>query len=241
MRKVKRGAAPRVDESRPAKDAGEPPSYRGQGKTDQAPAVQAQGGSAKEAFDRGAVRRPRQTKRAPEYADQQPPTARSGAKAPGEAYVRLRVRVSDGQLTIVDSHLVEGPLGQPTGFSGANAYEVTLDDRLLHAGALPDMGVQRSFANPEGPAEQHQHFVTDRGVYEFSARVPAHEVTPETVGQIAVRLHRVKDAARTDRLSAAPLGRQFGREIRQVAEVVGLPDSALPEAIEARGARTPSV
>ena len=33
---------------------------------------------------------------------------------------------------------------------------------------------------------------------------------------------------------------QFERELRPIAELVGLPDSVLPEAIEKRGARTPS-
>jgi hypothetical protein len=151
------------------------------------------------------------------------------------------VRVRGDRLSVIDSHLVDGPLGQTQGFSGPNVYEVTVDDRLLHAGALPDLGVQRSFVNPVGPPEQQGHHFTDRSTYEFMARVPAHEVTPETIGKIAVRLHRAKDEARTDRLGSAPLAHQFPREIRQVAELVGLPASVLPEAIEERGDRTPSV
>ena len=114
-------------------------------------------------------------------------------------------------------------------------------DRLLHAGALPDLGVQRSFVNPEGPAEQRRHFVTERDVYEFVARVPAHEVTPETLGELRVTLHRVKEEARAPRLTAEPLARQFERQLRPVAELVGLPESVLPAAIEERGGRTPAV
>jgi len=45
----------------------------------------------------------------------------------------------------------------------------------------------------------------------------------------------------TDRLGSAPLAHQFARQIRQVAELVGLPASVLPEAIEERGGHTPSV
>ena len=37
------------------------------------------------------------------------------------------------------------------------------------------------------------------------------------------------------------LSTQFEREVRPVAELVDLPQSALPDAIEARGARTPKV
>jgi hypothetical protein len=51
----------------------------------------------------------------------------------------------------------------------------------------------------------------------------------------------VKEAARTDRLGTASLGEQFVRELRPVAEIVGLPESVLPEEIERRGGRTPRI
>jgi hypothetical protein len=153
----------------------------------------------------------------------------------------LRVRVRGDQLSIIDSHLVSGPLAQPTAFSGSNAYEVTLGDRLLHAGALPDLGVQRSFVNPAGPELQRRHHLTERDVFEFWARVPAQEVTAGTIGRIRVILHRVKEEVRTPRLGTQPLGQQFERELRPVADVVGLPESALPAAIAARGGRTPTI
>ena len=107
--------------------------------------------------------------------------------------------------------------------------------------ALPDVGVQRSFVNPSGPQEQRGHYFTERPIYEFMVRVPANEVSRETIGNMAVRLYRLKDEARTDRLGSAPLTQQFERQIRQIAELVGLPASVLPEEIEERGGRTPSV
>ncbi|MEV4315594.1 hypothetical protein [Actinocrispum sp. NPDC049592] len=232
------GGPPRIAQGRPAKPAeseARPPAYDGRAKTDDMPA--AEGGRTKDAFAAPDPAEP-----AGGYDDQQPkPGAEQRVAAPAEQYVRLRVRVRDDQLSVVDSHLVDGPLGQTNRFTGTHAYEVTVGDRLVHAGALPDLGVQRSFVNPGGPPEQQAHHLAERRTVEFMARVPANEVTPETIGEIAIRLHRIKDSAGTDRLGAAPLGAQFEREIRQVAEVVGLPDSVLPDAIEARGAHTPSV
>lgn len=256
-KKAKRGDAPRVDESRPGKPpappAGararpsdvEPPAYDGEKKTDKSPSARNQGtGASKPAQE--PVRRPRAGSRGSDDVppgDQIPPKARRGAKPrpAGEQYIRMRVRVRGDQLSVIDSHLVDGPLGQTAGFSGANAYEVSVDDRLLHAGSLPDLGFQRSFVNPNGPADQRGHHFTDRSTFEFMARVPAHEVTPETIGRIAVRLHRVKEEARTDRLGPAPMIEQFARQVRPIAELVGLPASVLPEAIEERGGRTPSL
>jgi hypothetical protein len=76
-------------------------------------------------------------------------------------------------------------------------------------------------------------------VYEFTARLPADAVTPETLGRITVRLLRAKEEARAERLAGIPLSTQLERDLRPVAELVGLPESALPNAIERRSARTP--
>lgn len=258
MKKVKRGGAPRLDDRRPGKPPAPPagkrvsaaasdvaaPAYDGPKKTDKSPGRKTRRtGPTKAAHEPEQVRRPRAGSADVALEDQVPPKTRrqvrSGTR--DEQYIRMRVRVRGDRLSVVDSHLVDGPLGQTQVFSAANVYEVTVDDRLLHAGSLPDLDVQRSFVNPVAGPEQQGHHFSNRSTYEFMARVPAHEVTPETIGRIAVRLHRAKDEARTDRLGSAPLTHQFAREIRQMAELVGLPASVLPEAIEERGGRTPSV
>jgi hypothetical protein len=236
---------PRPDDRRPAKAvmdpraqdgmAVEPPSYDGPPKTDQ-PAGSGRGRS-KEEFVKG--RRPRSPKEMTDLTDMKRRRRRSSSGEQPEQYVRLRIRVRGERLSVVDSHLVDGPLSQATAFPGTNAYEVTLDDRLLHAGALPDLGAQRSFVAPDAPEDQRAHHITEREVFEFSARVPAGEVTPETLGDITVRLHRVKGEPRADQLTGEPLDVQFKREMRLVAERRGLPEAALPQAIERRGAHTP--
>lgn len=169
------------------------------------------------------------------HSDQIP---RGEGGRPGEQYLRLRIRVRGDRLTVIDSHLVDGPLSQPTTFHATTAYDVTYQDRLLHAAAVPDLGMQRSFPNPDGPEEQRGHHLTPREVSEFSARVPADEVTAETIAGIRVRLHRVDEPTTVPHLAAAPLATQFAGRMTPTAELVGLPESALPEAVEARGGRT---
>jgi hypothetical protein len=256
MKKGKGLAAPRRDDRRPTKAAPPPPgsrvsprtghvevpSYGGPKKTDKKPSRKGrQSGRTKAALKPRTVRRPPSASGDATLGDQIARSSRRKSAAGREQYIRLRIRVHNDRLSVIDSHLVDGPLGQTKGFSGANAYEVTLGDRLLHAGALPDLGVQRSFPNLAGPPEQRGHYFTERPIYEFTARLPAHEVSRETIGKIAVRLYRVKDEARTDRLGSAPLARQFERQVRQIGELVGLPASVLPQAIQKRGGRTPSV
>ena len=164
---------------------------------------------------------------APDLPEQQ--SARR-AKTPA-GYVRLRVRVEDGELAIVDSHMVEGPLAQTAAFEGGHAYEVTEGDRLLHAGSIPDLGVVRSFAHPTGTLEQQGHHTYERSTYEFNARVPIEALTRAALPKIAVVLYRVKErpparAALAQPLSA-PLDTARAREVREVGRVEGLPASVL--------------
>jgi hypothetical protein len=226
-----------VVEGRRPKAVADAPTYDGPSKSDKPPA--ARRGRVKEAFV-GTDPRPARETQAGRPDMQQPKSSTTSAAAP-EQYVRLRIRVRGDQLSVVDSHLVDGPLGQVNGFPGSNAYEIRLGDRLLHAGALPDLGIQRSFVAPNAPKGQRVHHITERDVFEFSARVAAHEITRETIGNIVVRLYRVKGEAWSERLTTHPLDVQFAREMRAVSELRGLPEAALPQAIEQRGARTPRV
>jgi hypothetical protein len=185
-----------------------------------------------------AVKRPTAKKAAtkadgpPGLGDQQP--ARKRARTP-ERYVRIRVRVDDGVLSIVASHPVEGPLAQTTTFEGGYAYEVTDGDHLLHAGSIPELGIVRSFAHPSGTLEQQRHHTYQLSTYEFNARVPSEALKRAALSNIAIVLYRVKErppmrAAFGQPLAAEPLGLQRAREIREVGRVVGLPASVLSPA-----------
>ena len=214
------------------------PPYAGPAKDDPertAASGAEQAGHTKPAFHRAP--RPRRSTADVHRPDQLAAGVRR-AGDPAEQYVRLRIRVRGDRLSVVDSHLVDGPLGQSATFHGEHAYDVTYQDRLLHAGMVRDVGMQRSFPSQDGPEEMRGHHLAPREVYEFSARVPASEVTADTIGGIRVRLHRVEEPASTDRLRSAPLEAQFEGQVSPVAELVGLPDSVLPEAIAARGGRT---
>ena len=169
----------------------------------------------------------------------QQPRSGDGPGRPAQQYVRLRVLVRGDRLTVLDSHLVDGPLAAPTTLHGAGVYEVTVGDRLVHAAAVPDLGLeQRSFPNPGGPPDQRGHHLTERATSEFSVRIPAEELTAETIGAVQVRLHRLVEPAAGVRVGAQSLGAQLHERVEPVAELTGLPESVLPEAIEARGGRT---
>lgn len=240
LNKKNRRFRPQIDDRMPSKVEAsyehlDVPSYRGPVKSESAPRPGQ--GKAKAAFVAEEVSRPRAVMDAVDLPDMQPrgPSRRSVEDIVKEQYVRLRIRVHGDQMSVIDSHLVDGPLVQLTTLAGGKAYEVTLGDRLLHAGALPDLGVQRSFVAPDAEGEKRAHHITRREVFEFTARVPAEALTSDTIGDIAVRVHRLKDEVRTDHIRGQRLGMQFERQVRPMLEMRGLPPSVLPDEIRRRG------
>ena len=158
----------------------------------------------------------------------------------GEQYLRLRVRVDDGRLSIVGSQLVDGPLAQADALVAPFAYEVTAADRLLHAGAIPDLGTFRSFAHPKGTTEQRRHHSYQLSQYEFVARIPAERLADIDLGEVAVALYRVEQPNLEEALTAAsdrPFAARGYGGLREIGRVVGLPPSVLPPDLASRAQR----
>jgi hypothetical protein len=200
---------PQLDEARPLKDDAVPP---------------ADGPLKRNVEESRASARP-----APYGSRQLPPRDRYTVHG-SAGYVRFQVHVEDGVATIVDSHFVDGELALPGALYSDHVYEVTDGARLLHADSLPDLGVQRGFANPSGPLEQRRHHVYTLDSFDFDVRVPAEEVTPSRRQSVAVVLYRAKERPPARELRRdVPLGPQFSRELREVARVDGITDDALPE------------
>lgn len=153
---------------------------------------------------------------------------RDPGEGPGQ-YVRFRMRVEDGKMSIVDSHLVDSALMMPPTLYGEYAYEVTDGATVLHADSIPDLGVVRSFADPKGTREQLRHHTYRESTYEFDVRAPASQLIGAALSKISVVLYRVKERAPTRPMTTlAPLGRQFERELREVTRVSRIPAAALP-------------
>ncbi len=150
----------------------------------------------------------------------------------GEQYVRLTVHVEDGRMTIVDSHLVAGPLAETTAFQAGFAYEVLAGDRRLHAGSIPDLGTFRSFAVPKGKGVQSGHHTYRLSTYEFDARVSLANLRDVDLSKVSVALYRVKQPDQVGAAGAAPsvrsLAAQRDDQFREMGRVEGIPSWALP-------------
>jgi hypothetical protein len=167
-----------------------------------------------------------------ELEDQVPGRRRRAPGEPPGQYVRFRMRVEDGTMSIVDSHLVDSALMMPPTLYGEYAYEVTDGLTVLHADSIPDLGVVRSFADPNGTREQLRHHTYRESTYEFDVRAPAERLTTAALSKISVVLYRVKERAPTRALTTlAPLGTQFERELREVTRISRIPAAALPSSL----------
>jgi hypothetical protein len=169
--------------------------------------------------------------RGPEGHEDQ--TARGRASPTGKGYVRLRVHVGEnGETSIVDSHFVAGDLVRPSALQGQFAYEVTEGRTRLHLDSIPDLGVFRSFVNPDGPPEERSHHMYELQTYDFDVRIPVDELAAAALSKVAIKLYRVKEARTAMPAGNQPLNAQYQRELREVTRVEGIPIKALPRAVQ---------
>ncbi len=157
-----------------------------------------------------------------------------------EGYGRLRLRVTDGEIAVVGAKAVEGPLVEPK-LQGALAYEVTVGEKRVAAGGIPDVGERRSFPDPKGRGAMSGHHVEELRTYEVNVRVPKEQVSAASLPRLEIVLYKMKDELpepRVDRLPAGPIGIQFDRELREVGRMKGIrPDRlAKPVAQQVRKA-----
>jgi hypothetical protein len=146
-----------------------------------------------------------------------------------DGYVRMRVRVTDDRMRILNVTSVEGPLAQPTSIVGEHAYEVTLDNNQLAAEGIADIGVQRSYPRPG----EHEHHMTELTSYEFNVRVPRSALPEGAVERLNINLYRLPDAKPKPIQGAALLSRQLGPQAQLVARIEGLrPEHIDPAAID---------
>jgi hypothetical protein len=153
--------------------------------------------------------------------------ARAVATEPAESYLRLRVRVTDARMRIIDAHSVDGPLTYSPSFAGEHAYEASLDSQSIAVEGLPDVGVSRSYPRPG----QHEHHITDRRTFEFTARIARSSVPANALGRVALTVYRFPDASGKSFKSS--ISREFGQQAQVVAHLDGIrEDTAEPKALE---------
>jgi hypothetical protein len=170
----------------------------------------------------------------------------------GEGYVRMRVRVAGDEISIEGLKRVPGPVVAHEPLQGELAYEVTVGDRSIASGSVPDAGSLRAFAPPNPEPGQEGHHFEPATSYEFVARVPAESMTLKTLPRTNVAVYRVKEPVdRRDELLArgepsaaaigpapAPVAERYPRELRLVGRLSGIKLDDLAPDVRAQARRS---
>lgn len=182
---------------------------------------------AKDYMAPASKRKPSAKKTRQPMADQE---GRKTASRKAESYLRLRIHVENGEMSVLDVKEVEGPLTMPDSIPSGFAYEVTLGANRVAVGAVPDLGAWRGYPRPQNsPGVTGQHHLTPMTDAEFNVRVPRTELSIAALPRTEIALYQVKEDVSDKPLRLSSLGEQFGRELREIARLKGIHVEKLPK------------
>jgi hypothetical protein len=168
------------------------------------------------------------------YPDQEPPKPPRRTQPAGgasgkakEGYVRLRVLVEDGALSVAGAKFVEGPLAEANALHPGLAYEVTLGSRSIAAGGVADAGVWRSFPDPLGRPGLQGHHIAEVPSYEIAVRIPVQKLSISALPKAQITLYRWRGTGPAMALAGTPLKAQLKGPVETVATLKGIRMSQL--------------
>jgi hypothetical protein len=162
----------------------------------------------------------------------------SRGDAPGEqGYVRIRVRVENGELSVQDLRHVDGPLVANEELHGDLAYEATIGGTRISSGAIPDVPTLRSFPHPEPAPGQEGHHFTPATSFEFLVRIPKEAVSERALPRLGIAVYRIKEGPVPRTEGPEPLGQRFPKELREIGRVRGIRVEHLPKSAQAEARR----
>jgi hypothetical protein len=170
------------------------------------------------------------------YPDQEPPkppgrarTASGGSGKAKKGYIRLRVLVEDGILSVAGAKFVEGPLAETNSLHPGLAYEVTLGSRRIASGGVADGGVWRSFPDPLGRPGLQGHHITAVPYYEITVRIPVQKLSISALSKAQITLYRWRGTGPAVAVAGQPLKAQLKAGMETIATLKGIRMSRLPK------------
>ena len=150
------------------------------------------------------------------------------AAGDGPKSVRLRLRIVNGQVSVIGVRVVPGVLPPPERLDFGLAYEVKSGTRRVALGSIPDVGMRRSYPDPEGRPGMQGHHLQELESIEVNLRLPQRDFSAATLGKLTVQLFRMKSQPPAAVINATPLVEQFRDYLRPVAELRGIDLQKLP-------------
>lgn len=173
------------------------------------------------------------------FADQEPPKpprgsdGGSGKSRARDGYVRLRVQVEDGALSVVGAKFVEGPLAPSATITAGLAYEVAIGARQIAAGDIVDAGTWRSYPDPENRPGMQGHHLTQLSSYEIAVRIPASELSASALAKAQITLYRWHGKEPVAFEAGRSMKAQLAGKVETVATLKGIRLASLPKAAQA--------
>lgn len=150
---------------------------------------------------------------------------RKGSEKPSrqkiEGYLRLRLLVQDGNISLTEVHKVNGPLVIEDKIDSSLVYEVLVSSKRVAIGSITDVGFNRSFPNPKDVAGQEGHLFVEVPSYEFYARLPAKHLSFSALPKVEIAVYRMKSPIEKA-IGEKSLALDFGNELREVARLKGI-------------------
>jgi hypothetical protein len=142
-------------------------------------------------------------------------------KEPG--YVVLRMRVQNGELTVIGSRSVEGAfLENRSLIQNGITYEAFLTGKRIAIGSIPDFGEQRSFPRPKADPSHEGHHFNTLPSFDFNLKIDSSKITLKDLPTLQVSLYTFKEHVPDLVLTDVPLKARFEKEVRVVAEMNGI-------------------
>ena len=228
------------DENRPQMSDSARPPRRISGKAalmPEEPTATGRGSKRMEPLPKKRAKKGASARRKGPLPDQLEVKPRRSETADEAGYVRIRVRVENGKLSVQDLRHVEGPLVAHEELHGDLAYEVTIGGKRISSGAIPDVPTLRAFPHPEpAPGQEGHHFALATS-FEFVARVPKEVISERTLPRLGIALYRIKEGPVPRTEGPEPLGERFSKELREVGRIRGIRIEQLPKSAQAEARR----
>lgn len=110
-----------------------------------------------------------------------------------EGYIRLQLRVENGEIWIIGVRAVESSLLQEESVHGGElGYEIRLADQRLALGSIPDFGEMRGFPPPHPTEDMHGHQIIKQLENKFTVRILRKHFTEDNAKRLEISVFRIK-------------------------------------------------
>lgn len=151
----------------------------------------------------------------------------------GPGYIRLRLRVNDGDVSIRDARFVAGPLTKLNEVvTPGLSYEAKIGRRRVAVGDVPDPTQWRGYPDPAGRAGLEGHHIVEQTSYDFTVRIPADQIDETSLEDLRVNLFRWRGRGPDDHIDVSALGQEPRGAVEHLATFRGIDHEEISGGLE---------